>query len=118
LFLHSPSRGRGYLSAAAFRNLVGRVGRFNDIFDPVEGSLKGLQPDVYVIDGQFAPSNFNPESFLKRAADRLKEPTDALENPLLLGAEGGEARAELLVALDNAEPGASGLPDVRRVTTR
>lgn len=118
LFLHSPSRGRGYLTAAAFRNLIGRVGRFNDIFNPDDGSLLGLQPNVYVLDGAYAPSRFNPESFLKRVADRLKEPTDAVENPLLLAADPSVARSDLLVALDNAEPGASGLPDVRRVVTR
>ena len=117
LFVLSPSRGRGHLTRAAFRNLMGRVGRFKEIFDPETGTLDGLQPRIFILDGAYSGARFNPEMFLAKVADITKDPQDEVDNPLLQRASRSARRDELLLYLENAEPGSSGLESPQRATT-
>jgi hypothetical protein len=117
MFILSPSKGLGYLTRAAFKNLIGRTGRFREIFHPSQGDLSLLQPNIYVLDGQYTRSNFNPENFLKRVADVQKQDQDSVLNALLAAHIEGDRREQLLEYLENVEPGASGLDSVRRAQT-
>lgn len=47
LFLLEIKKGNRNLSHAQFKNLVGRVSRFGDVFDNEKGSLEKLQPRVF-----------------------------------------------------------------------
>lgn len=118
MFILSPSKGLGYLTRAAFKNLIGRTGRFREIFHPSQGDLALLQPNIYVLDSEYTRSNFNPESFLKRVADVQKHDEDDVDNALLAASAEDDRRRRLLEYLENVEPGASGLEVVRRTQTQ
>ncbi len=117
MFILSPSKGLGYLTRPAFKNLIGRVGRFREIFHPSQGDLSLLQPNIYVLDGQYTRANFNPGNFLKRVADVQRQDKDLVDNALLAANTKGKRREQLLEYLENVEAGASGLDSARRAQT-
>lgn len=117
LVLMTPSRGRGYLGRSAFRNLVGRVGRFKEVFDSSRTDLDLLQPRIYLIPSSYARDNWNVGAFLKDVANLAKNTEDRVENPLLEAAPDSEARRDALEYLDNVEHGASELLAMRRAST-
>lgn len=116
LVMMSPKRGLGYLSRSAFRNLIGRVGRFQEVFAQGRTNLDLLQPRIYLVPSSFAPKNWNVGAYLSRVANLAKDPADAVENPLL-DAGPPDGRQEALAYLENVEEGASGLIAPRRALT-
>jgi hypothetical protein len=110
IFLLTPLKGRGYLSASQFKNLIGRVCRFRDIFDKEKGDLKMLEPKIYLIKGKYVKSNFSLESFLKGKVNAGISIEDNVQNPLLKNSINREEAHTALEYLENMEPGASGLP--------
>lgn len=83
MFILSCKKGRTNLTKANFINLIGRICRFNDIFNK-NSNLRLLEPEIYLINNrQYMPAHFNPQNFL---SDRLKCKTnteDKIENPFL-----------------------------------
>ena len=123
MFLLTTAIGRGGLNAAQFKNLSGRVCRFSEIFDKDTGDLKMLEPEVYLIKGQFSGSRTNMEQFL---VDRVKDNkiiTDDVKNPLIkknledLTEEEREVVKHSEEYQENIEPGTSDLENLRTVTT-
>ena len=49
MFILDNRRGRSNLSHDAFKNLVGRICRFSEIFNRDNGTLQRLEPQVYLI---------------------------------------------------------------------
>lgn len=117
MVLMTPTKGRGYLSRSSFRNLVGRVARFNQIFSSERPRLSLLLPRVYVIKSSYAPPKWNPVSWLSDVADPSKPAADPVENPLLEQGPADQPRIEALERLENIERGASGLEDARIALT-
>jgi hypothetical protein len=117
LIMMTPSRGRGHLSTAAFRNLIGRVGRFREVFDLNRTDLDLLQPMIHIVPSRYARSDWDVEAFLSRVADISKSVVDSVENPLLANSTDQEARERALEYLENVEPGASDLSEIRRAVT-
>jgi hypothetical protein len=117
LVLMTPGKGRGYLARSSFRNLVGRVARFSQIFSSQRPRLSLLLPKVYVIKSSYAPSSWNPVSWLSDVADPSKPAADPVENPLLEAGPAEQPRIEALERLENIERGASGLEEVRLALT-
>ncbi|PVZ53691.1 DEAD/DEAH box helicase [Arthrobacter sp. H-02-3] len=117
LVMMSPSRGRGHLSRSAFRNLIGRVARFREVFDPSQVNLDLLQPRIYLIPSSYARQDWNVHSFLTNVANLSKSLEDDVENPLLQASEQDNRRDTALEYLENIEPGASGLHAPRRAQT-
>lgn len=117
MVLLTPSRGRGYLSRSAFRNLVGRVARFSQIFSVEKPRLSLLLPKIYIVKSSYAPSDWNPMDWIRRVADPSKPAVDPVENPLLEEGPSAQRRIEALERLENIEPGTSGLADVRQALT-
>lgn len=117
MVIMSPSRGRGYLSRSAFRNLIGRVGRFREVFDPTRNDLDLLQPRIVLIDSSYARSGWNVELFLSERANLAKEPEDEAKNPLLVAAPDTALRSTALEYLENVERGASDLAAPRLALT-
>jgi superfamily II DNA or RNA helicase len=109
LIIMSPSRGRKHLSASGFRNLIGRVARFKEIFGLPQPSLDLLQPRIYLIPGSYSSDNWNLQTFLENVANLTKVVDDKVSNPLLDEAEPSAERQEALLYLENVEAGSSGL---------
>jgi hypothetical protein len=112
IFILNPSKGHGHLSAAQFKNLIGRVCRFKEVFDEEAGSLRMLEPEIYLIKGEHAPSNFSLLNFYKTKVNSSIVVEDDVKNPLLEGSEDTERTKDILEYLENMESGASGLQNV------
>lgn len=117
MVLMTPGKGRGYLARSSFRNLVGRVARFSQIFSSQRPRLSLLLPKVYVIKSSYAPASWNPVNWLSDVADPAKPASDPVENPLLEAGPAEQPRIEALERLENIERGASGLDEVRLALT-
>ncbi|MEG1647734.1 MAG: DEAD/DEAH box helicase [Bacilli bacterium] len=84
LFLLDNRRGRGNLTRSSFKNLIGRICRFNDIFNNNnKDNLDKLEPHVYFVIGEFYRKNSDVQKFLKNVACINKNVTDKIENVLL-----------------------------------
>lgn len=83
MFILDNRRGLGRLTRASFKNLVGRVCRFNEIFHRETGTLKRLTPQIYLVAGRYLAQNANVEKFLKEAANVQKKERDDVKNVLL-----------------------------------
>ena len=88
MFILNPYRGNAYLSASSFKNLIGRVCRFSEIFDKNTGNLDYLLPEIHIVKGKYCNNNFNPERFIKNRNILIEESepsNDEINNPLLKG---------------------------------
>lgn len=112
MFLLTPNKGAGYLTKSQFRNLIGRVARFGDIFNTASGGLRLLEPHIYVVNGSLSREKFNPLKFLKERASVTIKLEDKILNPLLKRTENITERREALQYLENIEEGSSQLEDV------
>lgn len=83
MFILDNRRGRSKLSHDAFKNLVGRVCRFSEIFNPSNGSLQRLEPHIYLVYGNYFARNSNCEKFLSDVAKVELKYQDDVENVLL-----------------------------------
>lgn len=83
MFILDNRRGRANLTYDAFKNLVGRVCRFSEIFNNERGSLQRLEPQIYLVFGQYYAQNSNCEKFLRSVARIEQTYQDCVENVLL-----------------------------------
>lgn len=104
MFISDPKKGSGYLSPSAFRNLIGRVCRFNDIFGE-NGDLSYLMPNIHIIKGKYAPVNMSMLKFanhIKLDIQREDAIVDEVRNPLLVQSRpSGEDLERALEMLEN-----------------
>ncbi len=112
IFILNPKKGRSHLSASQFKNLIGRVCRFKEVFDLESGSLKLLEPEIYLMRGAYSPKGFSPLSFYHKKVNSGVKHEDTVENPLLEKSENTEKTKQVLSYLENVEPGSSGLTDI------
>jgi len=112
LFLLQYMKGRRKLSPSQFKNLSGRVCRFNEIFSKDKGSLTMLEPFIYIVGSNYVNSNANIEKFLVDSIKIDKSIRDDLENVLLKNKEiTDEEEFDLQKAdemLENIEKGITG----------
>ncbi|WOJ98180.1 DEAD/DEAH box helicase [Congregibacter brevis] len=112
LFLLECRKGPGYLSAPQFKNLVGRICRFSELFNPTTGSLSKLEPEVYLVASKYMGTNANIEKFIRERVKADKTIKDNLDNVLLEVVDiTDENRSEIDRAnqvLENLEPGITG----------
>lgn len=83
MFLMDNRKGRGNLSASNFRNLIGRVCRFSEVFNPVTGSMDKLEPEIYFVKGQYYRHDANLRDYIPTVIKIDKEVIDTVENVLL-----------------------------------
>lgn len=85
LFLMCTKKGVGNLTAAHFKNLVGRVNRFSEIFNESDyNNIKKLIPEIHLIGtDKYSAANANLHKFLKNRVNVKKELKDKPENVLL-----------------------------------
>lgn len=112
IFLLTPVKTPGYLSASQFKNLIGRVCRFKEVFNTETGNLRMLEPEVYLVKGQYSRDDFALLDFYQDRVNSSKKIKDGVENPLLANASNEEERQKSLEYLENMEPGSSGLANV------
>lgn len=73
LFLLNYTKGMGSLDPADFKNLAGRVGRYNIIFNLDSPNLELLAPEIYVVsNSDYMSKSANPRSFLKSRAKKVR----------------------------------------------
>ena len=59
MFIMDNKKGQSNLSPSDFKNLIGRVCRFSQIFDRDTGSLTKLEPEIYLVVGRYFSANAN-----------------------------------------------------------
>ncbi|MDV3878889.1 hypothetical protein CMT91_03725 [Elizabethkingia anophelis] len=122
IFLLNKKKGKSNLSVAQFKNLIGRVNRFSEIFHPVSGSLKLLEPQIFVIKSEYEDKRANLETFIKSSARTELKIVDEVNN-LLLKDENNLNEADKkelnksLEYLENIEPKSTDLENVDYVTS-
>ena len=110
IFLLTTGVGRRTFSRSQFKNLIGRVCRFSEVFNPESGTLKMLEPQIYVVKGEFARANSRPDRFLQANARIDLKTKDIVENVLLendpsqLSREDAQTLKSSLEYLENIEP--------------
>ena len=87
IFILDSKKGRGNLRTDAFKNLIGRICRFSEIFDSKTGSLRMLEPEVHIIFGKYFSRNANYETFLNAVARADLILDDQVDNVLLENAQ-------------------------------
>lgn len=95
MFILDPYRGSGYLSPSAFKNLVGRVCRFGEIFNSSTGDLKYLLPEIHIVKGGYCRKDFKVENFVKGRkilVEDYDKITDDVKNPLLVNSDSDETK--------------------------
>lgn len=103
LVVLTPKRGRRQLTPAAFRNLVGRIGRFNRIFDETDPRLDLLMPCIWLIDSRFSHKGYDPFKFLQKTVSATVDSRPDVQNPLLEKGPTGEKRDDAVERLLNIE---------------
>ncbi len=83
MFIIDNKKGKGNLTPSDFKNLIGRVCRFSQIFDSGFGTLKRLEPEIYLVVGEYYSSNANVKKFIESSMSVEKKVEDKLENVLL-----------------------------------
>lgn len=117
IFLLTPKKGRGYLSPSQFKNLIGRVCRFKEVFNLGVGDLRLLEPAIHLIKGTYTRDDFALIGFYEESVNSGKKIEDKVENPLLVNSTNEEGRQKVLEYLENMEPGSSGLQNVEKAQT-
>ncbi len=122
MFILNNMKGRRNLSPAQFRNLVGRVCRFGEIFSERYGSMNLLEPEIYLLNGDYTRSGANLKKFLHNSARINKTIKDDVANTLIkpdeeLSDDEQAVLHEKLEYLENIEPNTIVAENVRYATT-
>jgi hypothetical protein len=117
IFLLSAMKGRRLLSKSQFKNLIGRINRFSEIFNPESGNLSLLEPNIYVVKSNYSHQKRNIEKFLSDRAKTEIEIEDEINNILLkdendLNSKEKTELKETLEYLENIEPNTTDLEGV------
>ncbi len=121
MFILEKTKGSRNLTKSQFRNLVGRVCRFNEIFSGT-GNLTMLEPEIYLVGTDaYLDGRANLRKFIKKVAQvdlKLQDEIDnvLLEEMLIEDEEREERKLEADEFLENVLPGTTGL-DVARAAT-
>ena len=98
MFILDNKKGKGKLRPEAFKNLIGRVCRFSEIFNPSTGGLEMLEPQIHIVFGKYFSANANYMSFIQEVAKadiRIEDKVDniLLENTRVTPENEGELKA-------------------------
>lgn len=83
MFLMDNRKGIGNLSASNFRNLIGRVCRFSEVFNPETGSMDKLEPAVFFVRGKYYRCDTNLRDYIPSVMRVDKDIVDSVKNVLL-----------------------------------
>lgn len=122
MFILTTLVGRNSFSNSQFKNLIGRVCRFSELFDSQNGNLQMLEPQIYILNGSYASKNANGERFLKAKAIANVKLDDKVENVLLqdfakLKPDAKIKATKALEYLENIEPNTVNIKGITYVKT-
>lgn len=113
MFLLSYKKGKNKLSKSQFKNLIGRVCRFSEIFNTDRANLKLLIPEIYIIDNSIMGERRNLENFIKSTLN-TSEIKDDIKNVLLenlkITNDNKDKINNIIEYIENTEP--STIPNV------
>lgn len=117
IFILSTKKGRSNMTASQFKNLIGRVNRFSEIFNQQNGNLELLEPHVYIVKSKYSDKKANIENYIKKNARIEVKYNDDVNNVMLkeedaLTAEEKDELKNSLEYLENIEPKSTKLIDV------
>lgn len=119
MFLLDLYKGRSLFTSSMFKNLIGRVCRFKEIFDNENGNLKYLMPEIYIVQDPIG-RNTNIIKFLKKVLN-LSEENDNVKNVLLENCRINDSNQQHLKKAEeyiaNLEPGTISIPLFAPVTS-
>lgn len=122
MFILDNKKGRNNLSPSSFKNLIGRICRFNEIFKKGASDLQKLEPKIFLVVGDYYSKNANAKKFLSHCMKIDKKLSDEIENVLLSNKElDGKDIKQLDTAVEFIENYESGTIDDyqnRRVKTQ
>lgn len=110
MFLLSTSKGMGNLRRSQFKNLIGRINRFSEIFtSPDISSLRKLQPEVHIVaTADYIRRGADLKGFCSDVMKMDKKEVDVVENVLLeetvITDMNRESYERALTRLSNLEP--------------
>lgn len=124
LFLFDYRKGRSNLTSSQFKNLIGRVNRFSEVFTS-KGStaLKKLESNIYLIGAdEFTSKKANLMEFYQKAVNVSRVDKDSVNNVLLEATKivDGKVSArfdDAVERLENLQPGLVSGRDCKYVTT-
>ena len=84
LFIFDYTKGKSNLTSSQFKNLIGRVNRFSEVFAPeAQASLKKLESSIYLLGVEgFTNKRANLEGFYKKAVNVSQVDQDSVANVL------------------------------------
>ncbi|WP_416803403.1 DEAD/DEAH box helicase [Bacteroides reticulotermitis] len=116
MFLATNRIGKHNLSKSQFKNLIGRVCRFREIFDPQTGNLQLLEPHIYLLKGDYMANNSNLEKYVSKCTKVELPNVDNVENILLirngLTPEQQVKRKKVVEYIENIEPNTIDIEDI------
>jgi hypothetical protein len=124
IFLMDYKKGKRKLSPSQFKNLIGRVNRFSEIFsDASEESISRLTPQVHIVSSKYTSPTANLEDFIIDSMNVTRKETDKLENIMLQGVElknksDIDSYNSIKTRLENIEPGIFADQKIQKVKTK
>jgi hypothetical protein len=124
MFLLSIKKGLGNLKPPQFKNLIGRINRFSEVFGSQNiNSLRMLMPEVHIVGtDEYSRVGSNFHSFCDKVMGVAKVDKDIIENVLLEGTKITEKNQEkyddVMIRLENIEVGITNTNDYPHVETK
>lgn len=125
LFIFDYTKGKSNLTSSQFKNLVGRVNRFSEVFAPdAQASLKKLESSIYLLGVEgFTSKRANLQSFYQKAVNVSKVDQDSVGNVMLeatniVDGQISKLYEDAVQRLENLHPGLVGDQQCRYVNTR
>lgn len=83
LYILDIKKGRAILSPSSFKNLIGRVSRFKDVFDKNREDLSLLESPIFILKSSYSDSRLDFIEFINRVANENKIAKDNIKNKML-----------------------------------
>lgn len=124
LFIFDYTKGKSNLTSSQFKNLIGRVNRFSEVFAPeAHASLKKLESNIYLLGVEgYTSKRANLQSFYQKAVNVSKVDQDSVGNVMLeattiVDGQISKLYNDAVQRLENLHPGLVGDRPCRYVTT-
>ncbi|MGL6372473.1 DEAD/DEAH box helicase [Aeromonas hydrophila] len=125
LFIFDYKKGARNLTPSQFKNLIGRVNRFSEVFAPkAKTPLKKLESRIYLLGVErFTNKNANLQNFYKKAVHVAQVDQDSVENVLLeattiVDGQVSKLYHDAIQRLENLHPGLVSNQQCRYVSTK
>jgi hypothetical protein len=123
LFILTTKIGNRYFTKSELKNLVGRICKFSEVFNISTGSLKRLEPEIYLVKGKYSSSTANIKAFIERSLKSDLLISDDVDNVLLkedadiVDPKEKKKAADSLEYLENIEPNTVAIDSVEYART-